>query len=89
MGGVIGGNASKLDEVWEHFHRANVHLANAHHTSRNVPQTGDLAQAIRNATDAENFVHRHATLTPNQRLMLYGPREEVNSEEAQSKIEFM
>eukprot|EP00392_Amoebophrya_sp_AT5.2_P011132 g11207.t1 len=57
-----------LASVWEHLHRANVGLANAHHTSRNVPHTGDLAQAIRHGAEAERLVQKRATLEENQRL---------------------
>mmetsp|Transcript_6997 Transcript_6997/g.16991 ORF Transcript_6997/g.16991 Transcript_6997/m.16991 type:complete len:104 (+) Transcript_6997:292-603(+) len=73
-----------LASVWEHLHRANVGLANAHHTSRNVPHTGDLAQAIRHGAEAERLGQKRATLEENQRLKVFGPLKEVNDESVQS-----
>lgn len=61
-----------LADVWREIHKANVYLAHAHHTSRTVPHNGDLAGAIQNARTAEELILRHAKLSNDDKLLLYG-----------------
>lgn len=61
-----------LADAWRELHKANVFLANAHHTSRTVPHNGDLAGAIQNARVAEELILRHAKLSSADKLLIYG-----------------
>ena len=80
------GMSADVTNAWEELHKANIALANAHHTSRNVPHPGTLALAINEARWAEQNLLPWSSPDNNWRLIMHGPPSEINHPEASSPI---
>ena len=65
---------------------SNIDLANAHHTSRNVPHSGVLHTAINKGRTAEEALSPWAKPDIADKLFFYGPREQIDMPEVQSPM---
>ena len=75
-----------MNKAFRSLEKANVALANAYATSRNIPHNGQLAIAIQNARGAEQLLGNWAKQDTADRLALYGPSQPVNDPNAQSPL---